>query len=197
MDACGPFRQRPVIPRLGLQCFQNPQQSGAAGVGQIALVHRGLLQLIHQYLGQTLVRIALGNLHVPGGEVLEDRLEDVADGQGTGSRRQISAHLGRQAHGAVVDRLVAIETVLDLWRHPHRVLRRRHEAAALDIHVQHAVGCIFQRPPGMPMGGGVFVGVKIGVAEVHRRRQFAEVQQVDVFTAHAVRHQGRVVRIEV
>jgi hypothetical protein len=49
----------------------------------------------------------------------------------------------------------------------------------------------------MSVGGGVFVGVEIGVAEVHRRRQFAEIQQVDVFTAHAVRHQGRIVWIEV
>ncbi|MNN78824.1 hypothetical protein D3C81_1954140 [compost metagenome] len=92
---------------------------------------------------------------------------------------------------------MAVETVLDLRRHPHRVLRWRHEATALDVHVQHAVGGILQRPPGMPVGCGVFVGVEIGVAEIHRRRQFAEIQQIDVFTAHAVRHQGPVVWIEV
>jgi hypothetical protein len=49
----------------------------------------------------------------------------------------------------------------------------------------------------MTVRSGEFVGIEIGVAEVHRRRQFAEIQQIDVFTAHAVRHQGPVVWIEV
>ncbi|MNP79243.1 hypothetical protein D3C76_1770350 [compost metagenome] len=46
-----------------------------------------LLQLIDQYLSQSLVHVLFGNFHVPGSEVLEDRFEDVADGEGTGLLR--------------------------------------------------------------------------------------------------------------
>ena len=103
----------------------------------------------------------------------------------------------RQADRAIVDRLIAIEAVLGLRRHPHRVLRRRHEAAAADFHVQYAVGRILQRAPGMTVSRGIAVRIEVGITEVHRGGQFAEIQQVDVFTVHAVRHQGQVVWIAV
>ncbi|MNI74934.1 hypothetical protein D3C73_1310490 [compost metagenome] len=86
-------------------------------------MHRCLLQLIHQHLGQALVRGLLGDLHVPGGKVLENCLEDVADGQCASLLWQISAKGGRQADCAIIDRLVAVEAVLGLGGHPHGVLR--------------------------------------------------------------------------
>jgi hypothetical protein len=41
------------------------------------------------------------------------------------------------------------------------------------------------------------MGVEVGITEIDRGRQFCEIEQVDVFTGHAVRHQGQVVWIEV
>ncbi|MNC58656.1 hypothetical protein D3C75_1083980 [compost metagenome] len=124
--------------------------------------------MIHQYLGQALVRRLFGDLHVPGGEVLEDRLEDVVDGQRAGLVWQFTAKRGRQADRAIIDRLVAVEAVLGLGGHPYRVLRWRHETAATDFHVQYAMGRILQRAPRVPMGRGKAMGIEIGIAEVHR-----------------------------
>ncbi|MNR54309.1 hypothetical protein D3C85_1744720 [compost metagenome] len=50
-------------------------------------MHRRLLQLVHQDLGQAFIRGELGNFYVTGGEVLEDRLEDVTDGERAGLLR--------------------------------------------------------------------------------------------------------------
>ena len=52
-----PMRQRLVVARLGLQRFEDRQQTRTARVGQITLVHRRLLQLIDQHLRQSLIGI--------------------------------------------------------------------------------------------------------------------------------------------
>ncbi|MCY1182204.1 hypothetical protein D9M73_227540 [compost metagenome] len=87
-------------------------------------MHRRLSKLIHQDLGQTLVRFVLRDLHIAGGKVLEDRFENIADRQGAGLRRQVTTHRCSQADRTVVDRLMAVEAVLGLRGHPYRVLRR-------------------------------------------------------------------------
>ena len=168
MNAFGPLCQRSVVARRGLQGIEYAQQARAAGIGQVALMHRRLLQLVHQHLGQARVGCALGNLHVAGGKVLEDRLDDLADGQGTALPWQVLAHRRRQAHGSIANRLMAVEAVFGVRRHPHRVLRRRHETAAGNLHVQHAMGRVLEGAPGMAMGRGKAMGSKIGVAKVHR-----------------------------
>ncbi|MNF95792.1 hypothetical protein D3C84_785610 [compost metagenome] len=180
-----------------MQRLEDCHESAAAGVRQITFVHRRLPKLIDQYLGQTLVGVTFGDLHVASGEVLEDRFEDVADRQRAGLLWQFAAQRRRQANRTVVDRLVAIEAVFGLGRYPHRILRRRHETAVADFHVQHAIGRILERAPRMPVCRGVLVGVEIGVAEIDRGWQFGEVQQINVFTVHAVRHPGQIVWIEV
>jgi len=163
-----------------------------AGIRQEALMHRRLAQLIDQHLGQPDIGIAARDIDIAAGKVAEDGLQNIADGQGDRSARQMLAVHGIQIHRTVNNRLGVVGTVLGVGRHPDGVLRWRHKALAIDFKAHHSVGHIVQRAPGMGVGHGMAVGFDLGIAKVNRRRQAVELGDVDQILAHAVWIRGEV-----
>lgn len=85
-----PLRQRAVVARLGLQRVKHLAQRRGTAVGQVVVVGLGAFQLVHDDPGQAQVLRRGRQVDPALGEVREDRLEDRADRQGAGCRRQAS-----------------------------------------------------------------------------------------------------------